>query len=174
MILPSASTTTRSAARRAKPISCVTSNSVRPSRFRSTSTSSTSHFQLRVEGAGDLVAQQAARLHRQGAGDGHALLLAAGQLVRIGVGVAGQADARQQLPAALLRLRPAAPQHLRRRLDDVAQGRQVRKELEVLEDHAQQAPHLRTAAADRPARLRAVSSVRPDAGSRRRRRSSAR
>ena len=103
------------------------------------------HFvlQLRIEGAGDLVAEQAARLHRQGAGDGHALLLAAGELARIGVGPVRQADAvAASSQAALARLGRGTAQHADRRLDDVLQRRQVREELKVLEDHAEQPAHL--------------------------------
>src|SRR5262249_9077286 len=63
-------------------------------------------LELGVEGAGDLVAEQAARLHRQGTGDGDALFLAAGKLPRIGVGSISQADALEQLYGAVDGLGP--------------------------------------------------------------------
>ena len=65
--------------------------------------------QLRVERRGDLVAQQHRGLHGQRAGDGHALLLAAGELARVGVELVGQADRCQQLRAPAPRARPACP-----------------------------------------------------------------
>ena len=52
--------------------------------------------QFRVERRSGLVEQHDVRLHGQGAGDGHALLLAAGKLVRVLVGVGQQADLVQQ------------------------------------------------------------------------------
>ena len=64
-----------------------------------------------VEVAGRLVGQQQARLVGQGAGDGDALLLAAGQLGRLVVQRARPGPAGQQLArrgrAACLRLVPA-------------------------------------------------------------------
>ena len=54
-----------------------------------------------VERADRLVADDQARLERQCARDHHALALAAGQLMRIGVGMARQeADAREECPTA--------------------------------------------------------------------------
>ena len=97
MIRPSARTTTRSAARRAKPISCVTSNQ------RHAVTLQIGHhvqhfvLQLWIQGARDFVAQEPVRLHGQGPGDRHALLLAARKLMRITVGMGRQADALEQL-----------------------------------------------------------------------------
>jgi hypothetical protein len=89
--------TTRSATLRAKFISCVTISSVMPS--SASALHHAQHFahQFGVERAGDLVAQHHAGLHGQRAGDGHALLLAAGQLVGPGVELLGQAHALQQL-----------------------------------------------------------------------------
>ena len=48
--------------------------------------------QLRVQGAGGLVKAEDFRVHAQGAGDGHPLLLAAGQLVGVLVRLVGKAD----------------------------------------------------------------------------------
>ena len=52
---------------------------------------------LRVERAERLVQQQHARLDREGAGERHALALAAGELVRVAVLVAGEPDDAEQL-----------------------------------------------------------------------------
>jgi hypothetical protein len=59
-----------------------------------------------VEVAGGLVGDDQRRVGHQGAGDGHALLLAAGQLVGVVVGAVGQAhhgQRRQPRGAALAR-----------------------------------------------------------------------
>ena len=96
-------------------------------------------FQLRVQGAGDLVAQQAARLHGHRPGDRHPLLLAAGKLRRISVGAVGQADAGQEADAPLVGVAAGKLQHAAGRLDDVLQRRQVGKQLEILKDHPEDA-----------------------------------
>ena len=54
--------------------------------------------QLGVERRGHLVEQQDLGLERQGSGDRDPLLLAAGELVGIGVLLAGEADLGEQLP----------------------------------------------------------------------------
>jgi hypothetical protein len=58
---------------------------------------------LRVEGRGGLVEEHADRVHRQRAGDGHALLLAAGELAGELVGVGLEADPVEQLEALVHR-----------------------------------------------------------------------
>ena len=95
--------TTRWATRRAKPISWVTTIMVMPSlgqighNFQ--------HFidHLGIERRGRLVEEHDLGLHRQRAGDGDALLLAAGEIGRIDVGFVGNADAFQQLLGGLFR-----------------------------------------------------------------------
>ena len=52
---------------------------------------------LGVEGAGGLVEEHDLRVHAQGPDDGHTLLLAAGELLRIVVGLVLQPDAGQEL-----------------------------------------------------------------------------
>jgi hypothetical protein len=91
---------------------------------------------LGIERRGWLVEKHNFGLHRQRAGDRHALLLAARELAGIFAGLLGDADALQQLDRGLLgpRLRPAA--HPDRRQRDVLQHRQVREQVELLEDHA--------------------------------------
>ena len=92
---------------------------------------------LRVERRGRLVKEHDLGLHGQGAGDGHALLLPAGELARVDVGLFGDAHLLQQVhrrspaPPAVLRLRTdALRQH------DVVQHGEVREQVELLEDHA--------------------------------------
>src|SRR5690606_32846867 len=53
-----------------------------------------------VEGGGGLVEEDDLGVHRQGAGDGHALLLAAGELGGVLVGLFGDADPFQQFQGA--------------------------------------------------------------------------
>ena len=89
---------------------------------------------LGVEGAGGLVAQQDLGLGGQGAGDGHALLLAAGQLGGVGVGLVGQAHQLQQLAGALLRVGLLHPGDLHGEAD-VPQAGALHEQVKVLEDH---------------------------------------
>ena len=121
-----------------KPSSCVTTTSVSPSRLRSSSTSSTSCFN---SGSSALVisSHSSARFHRHGAGYSDTLLLPSRQLARIGVGAIGQADSLEQFHCPLACLTWRLAEYVHGSFDDVAQGRQVRKELEVLENHSQQA-----------------------------------
>ena len=102
--------TTRSATRRAKPISWVTTSIVMPSSASWRIDGEHLADQLRVEGAGDLVEQHHVRVHAQRPGDGHALLLAARQADRVLVGLVAHADPLQHPPGLRLRLglRPAA------------------------------------------------------------------
>jgi len=51
--------------------------------------------ELSVQGRGGLVEQHQLRLHRQRPGDRHPLLLAAGELVRIDIGLSRQPDTLQ-------------------------------------------------------------------------------
>ena len=83
--------TTRLAARRAKPISWVTTIIVMPSRASAIMTSSTSLIISGSRRRGRLVEQHHLRVHGQRAGDRDALLLAAGQLRRVLVGLVGDA-----------------------------------------------------------------------------------
>ena len=79
-MMPASKKTMRSATARAKPISCVTHE------HRHARSGQLAHDvqhlvdHLRVEGGGGLVEEHDLGLHGQRAGDGHALLLAAGQL----------------------------------------------------------------------------------------------
>ena len=62
------------------------------------------HFagELRIQGGGGFVKTKNVRVHGQGAGDGHPLLLAAGELVGIMIRPVSQAHLCEQLPAGLL------------------------------------------------------------------------
>ena len=62
------------------------------------------HF--RVERRRRLVEEHDFRFHRQRAGDGDALLLAAREIGRIGVGFVGNADPLQEFAGDLFRLAP--------------------------------------------------------------------
>jgi hypothetical protein len=96
-LAPSAMKTTRSAARRAKPISWVTTTIVMPDLA-----SSSHHVEhlvdhLGVEGRGGLVEEHDLGVHGQRPGDRHALLLAAGELRRVLGGLIFDADPLEQL-----------------------------------------------------------------------------
>ena len=88
-----------------------------------------------VQGGGGLVAQQHLGIGGQGAGDGDALLLAAGELGRVGVGLVGQAHDVQILQGALPRLPLGHPGDLHGEAD-VAQAGALHEQVELLEDHA--------------------------------------
>ena len=90
----------RSATSRAKPISWVTTSMVMPEWASSRMTSSTS---LIISGSRALVGSSKSMifgLHGQGPGDGHPLLLAAGELRRGTCRLLGDADPLQQLMAS--------------------------------------------------------------------------
>ena len=110
---------------------------------------------VRVEGAGGLVAQEVFRPRRQGAGDGHALLLTAGELRGIGLRAVGQSDELEQLLGARLRLVALDARDLEREAD-VAQHRALLEQVEALEDHADVLPRLEQIAS---AELRHVAPV---------------
>ncbi|MCY1360927.1 hypothetical protein D9M69_475770 [compost metagenome] len=92
------------------------------------------HF--RVEGGSHFIEQHQLGLQHQRSGDGHALLLAAGQLAGIGIELAFQAQAGQVHTGTLGGLRPGDAVNLGGRQDQVAQHRQVREQCVVLEHHA--------------------------------------
>jgi hypothetical protein len=69
-------------------------------------------------------------------GDGHALLLPAGQLVREAARLVGQPDLRQQPLRQRQRLGARHAQHMQRAGHHVVQRRQVAEQVEALEHHA--------------------------------------
>ena len=101
--------------------------------------------QFRVEGRRRFVEQHDVRIHGQGAGDGYALLLAAGQARRVFVPFLPQADLFQQL---FRRRHDVFGLHAlddARRFEDVVEDGHMGKEVKVLEAHAHAAadgPHL--------------------------------
>ncbi len=95
------------------------------------------HF--RVERAGGLVKQHDGRAHGQGARNGNALLLAAGQLRGEGIGLVRKTHAFQQLHRALARFGTAGALQLQRRQHQVFHHGQMREEIELLEHKADMA-----------------------------------
>ena len=104
-------------------------------------TASTSPTSSGIERGGRLVEQHELRVHRQRAGDGDTLLLAAGKLRRELRVLGGQADAVEQLHRALASLGRRDALHPDRCLDDVLQRGHVREQVELLEHHADPLPH---------------------------------
>ena len=94
--------------------------------------------QLGVEVGQRLVEQQHAWLDHQRAGDGHALLLAAGQLRGIACLEARELDERQHAAHALAALRARHPPHVEAERH-VVEDRQMREERVALEDHPEAA-----------------------------------
>ena len=74
---------------------------------------------LGIERRRGLVKEHDVRIHRQGAGDGHALLLAARKLARHKIDALGKTDLGQLLDGDLLGLFLAALEHLLLREHDV-------------------------------------------------------
>ena len=92
----------------------------------------------RVEVAGGLVGEQERRLRDQRAGNGHALLLAAGELVGMMVRAVGEphrVERRHRAFAPLGRLDDALARVEQRQLD-VLERRGARQQVEALEDEA--------------------------------------
>ena len=96
---------------------------------------------LRVQRAERLVQQQHARLDRERAGERHALALAAGELVRVAVLVAGEPDDAEQLADLLSDLRLGQLAHGEAERDVVAHGHVL--EGRVVLEHEADAPALR-------------------------------
>ena len=97
--------------------------------------------ELGVERARDLVEQERPRVGGQRAGDGDALLLAAGEVVRVVALAALQPEAGEQLARPRLRVRARALVRAHGRQRDVVEHAEVREEVEVLEDHAEPPAH---------------------------------
>ncbi len=90
---------------------------------------------FRVQGAGGLIRQQVTRPGGQGPGDAHPLLLATGQLRRIGLGLVAKTHQFQQFqnPRAALAFAQAGNFQRHR---DVVLNRARMQQVEALEDHA--------------------------------------
>ncbi len=96
------------------------------------------HFvdQFRIERRGRLVEQQHARIGRERARDRDALLLAAGQMPRQGVGALAEADAFEQFARAAVGIGARHAVHPAQRPGDVLQRGQMAEQVELLEHHA--------------------------------------
>ena len=92
----------------------------------------------RVERAGRLVGQQQPAVADHGAGDGHPLTLAAGELVREVVGAVGDAEFLQRARAWSRASRADRAVELERQRDVLDRG-QAGEQVEVLEDEADRA-----------------------------------
>ncbi|MNO34195.1 hypothetical protein D3C76_242250 [compost metagenome] len=88
------------------------------------------HF--RVKRRGGFIEQDHLRLHRQGAGNRCALLLATGQLRRVGMALVGDADLGQQRFRHFDGFGLALAEHAARCLDDVVEDAHVRPQIKVL------------------------------------------
>ena len=97
--------------------------------------------ELGIEHRGRLVEQHDAGAHRERAGDRHALLLAAGELLRVVARVGLEPDPAQHLEAGFFSFLPAHAFDHAQRLRDVAKRRHVPPQVEVLEHHAGRAAH---------------------------------
>ena len=89
---------------------------------------------LGVQGGGCLVAQQHLRVGGQGSGDGDALLLAAGELHRVGVRLVRQPHGFQQRHGPLFCLAPAHTGKLQGEADIVQRSPLV-QQVKALENH---------------------------------------
>ena len=98
------------------------------------------HF--RIEGGGGLVEEHDLGVHAQGARDGDALLLAAGQLAGIFVGLLGDLHPGQVMHGELLGLALGHFAHPDGRQGAILQNAQMGKQVEILEDHADLAADL--------------------------------
>ena len=92
--------------------------------------------ELRVERRGRLVEEHHRGVKAERAGDRDALLLPARELRRIPRRPAKQADLPQPVRRALVGLGPTELLHCAERQCDVVERRQMREQIELLEDHA--------------------------------------
>ena len=88
-----------------------------------------------VQRAGGLIAQQHLGVRCQRAGNGNALLLTAGQLCRVGIGLIGQTHHFQQLSGTLFGIRLFRTRQLHGEAD-VLQAGALHQQVELLEDHS--------------------------------------
>ncbi|MNE42051.1 hypothetical protein D3C80_1361570 [compost metagenome] len=93
----------------------------------------TDHF--RVQRRGRFVKQHDDRVHGQGAGNRHTLLLTTGELARVLFRLVAKTDALKQRQPLLGRFRFAATEYLALGNGQVLGDGQVREQLEVLEHH---------------------------------------
>ena len=89
-----------------------------------------------VERARRLVEQEDLGIHGQCAGDGHALLLAAGDLARLGVDIGRHTDLFEVMHGLFARLSLFAAKHLDLADHAVIEHSHIVEQIERLEDHA--------------------------------------
>ena len=94
----------------------------------------------RIQRAGGLIAKQHLGIGRQGSGNGHALLLSAGQLCRICVGFLPQAYDVQQFQGSFFGFRFIHTGKLQRKTH-IFQAVSLHQQVEPLEDHGDALPH---------------------------------
>ena len=97
---------------------------------------------LGVKGTCGLVEEQHVGVHGHGAGNGHALLLAARELAGLEVGTIGQTNGRKLLHGLGGRLFLTLLEHLDLADHHVLFGREVREEIELLKYHTHVAAQL--------------------------------
>ena len=139
----------RSPTSRANCISWVTTIIVMPSLRELAHDDQDLADELGIERRGDLVEEHDVRLHHQRPRDRDALLLAARELVRMLLRLLLQPHLRQQLVGARLGVLAAHLADAPRRERDVVQHRQVREQVELLEDHPDPLPDARDVGATR-------------------------
>ena len=91
---------------------------------------------LRVERRCRLIEEHDFRFHRESAGDGHTLLLAAGQLCRHLLGLGIHADTREQIHGQILCLVLGHMAHFDWRERHILENRFIGEQVEGLEHHA--------------------------------------
>ena len=94
-----------------------------------------------IQGGGRFVAQQVLGICGEGPGNGHTLLLTAGQLRRIGVRAVGKTDKLQQLRCPRLCFRPPQAGDLQGE-SHVMKNRALFQKVEALKDHTDGLPEL--------------------------------
>ncbi len=94
-----------------------------------------------VQGAGRFIQQDDIGIHREGAGNGYALLLTAGESIRITVGAVCHADLFQQTQAFIVGFLGGFAQQFHGGIHGVFDNRQVAEEVKRLENHAHFLPN---------------------------------
>lgn len=136
LMTPSQMKSTRSDTSRAKPISCVTMRIVMPAARQLADDAQHLLDHLRVERGCRLVKEHDLRFHRERPHDGETLLLAAGELAGVLARLVAQPHALQEGHRLLLRLCLGNLLLQRRRKRYILEHRHIRKDIEMLEHHA--------------------------------------
>ena len=97
---------------------------------------------LRVQGRGRLVKEHDIRLHAEGSGNGHTLLLTAGKLAWVVVFPVAEAHLGKELAGIGQDFGLLHSLHMHRRLNEVLHHCHVGEKVELLEHHAHAGKHL--------------------------------